>query len=202
MNTIITALGQRKFADAVALQVAALPSRCGYYQANAAERKRIADRCCDFWSSNTSSSRVNGCCWPSTPEAKVIRYLRNRTVEHDIRSRKLMQVWHVADNDQDPHDPAGRCRGACDRRGSRRRPGGGLVPDRRQFGAQLQLLHVRAVLGLSGRGLEPVCSEPELSGQPVRCRPADALWTAPVDRDTLSALPDRHARHQRRSDGG
>ena len=47
MNTIITALGQRKFADAVTLQVAALPSRCGDFQANAAERKRIADRCCD-----------------------------------------------------------------------------------------------------------------------------------------------------------
>ncbi len=47
MNTIITALGQRKFADAVTLQVAALPSRCGDFQANAAECKRIADRCCD-----------------------------------------------------------------------------------------------------------------------------------------------------------
>jgi len=47
MHTIITALVQRRFADAVALQTAARPSRCGDYHAHAAECKRIADRCSD-----------------------------------------------------------------------------------------------------------------------------------------------------------
>ena len=47
MNTIITALGQRKFAGAVAPQIAARPSRYEDYRAHAAECKRIADRCSD-----------------------------------------------------------------------------------------------------------------------------------------------------------
>ena len=82
-------------------------------------------------STSTSSWRANGCCWPSTLEAGEIRHPRDRTVERGIRSRELMQVWHVADNDQDPRVLARHGRGAWRR--SRRRPGGGLVPDRRQF---------------------------------------------------------------------
>jgi Aldehyde oxidase and xanthine dehydrogenase, a/b hammerhead domain len=67
------------------------------------------------------------------------------------------------------------------------RPCGSLVPGRRQFGAQLRILHLRAVPGVAGRRHLSLRAEHVRAGQPVRRRQVVAL--TPLERDPEKWMP-------------
>jgi hypothetical protein len=107
------------------------------------------------------------------------RFIR-RGDENADRGWRVRQM--AAADHQGVRDAVGPDRRADDRRRPCRRSGGGLVPTERRFlRRRLRLPHVRAMLGIARRRLQPLRAESELRG-----RLAGARATAPLVPETVT----------------